>query len=132
MANAALREIIKADFARAITKRTGVEHVFEYRFAADAGRKWRSDIAFPSVKVAIEIDGGLWTYGRHNRASSVLADMEKGNAYVSRGWLVWHTPWEWIERGKKDRSAELLEEISAAITARVNEGVKNSGTTDFV
>lgn len=123
--------MIKAAFACDLTRITGVEHEFEYRFAAP-DRQWRADIAFPSVKVAIEIDGGLWTYGRHNRASSMLGDMEKGNAYVARGWLVWHTPWEWIERGKKDRSAELLEEISAAITARVNERVKDSGTTDSV
>lgn len=111
-----LREMIKAAFACDLTRITGVKHEFEYRFAAP-DRQWRSDIAFPSVKVAIEIDGGLWTYGRHNRAASMLGDMEKGNGYAARGWLVFHTPWEWIEGGRHDKSAVLRAQIAAAIVA---------------
>lgn len=121
MARAEIRELIKRSFAEEISCRTGVNHEYEYRFAADAGRRWRSDIAFPSVKVAIEIDGGLWTYGRHNRAASMLGDMEKGNAYAERGWVVFHCPWEWIDGGKRDKSFELVEQIAAAIKGRGND-----------
>ena len=112
------RTELKISLAEYIKRRTGAEYEFEYRFAQDAGRRWRSDIAFPAVRVAIEIDGGLWSYGRHNRAASMLADMEKGNAYSARGWLVFHTPWEWIDGGKRDRTYELLDEITTAITGR--------------
>lgn len=112
-----LREQLKQNLAAAVSKKTGADYVFEYRFAAP-DRKWRSDIAFPSVKVAIEIDGGLWTYGRHNRAASMLEDMEKGNGYAARGWVVFHTPWEWIDGGGRDRSAQLIADIAAAIKAR--------------
>ena len=112
-----LRELLKQVLAASVSDRTGVEYEFEYRFAAPE-RQWRSDIAFPAAKVAVEIDGGIWTYGRHNRAASMLDDMEKGNGYAARNWLVFHTPWEWIDGGKRDRSAQLIADIAAAIKAR--------------
>lgn len=51
-------------------------------------RKWRFDYAFPSRKIAIEIDGAIWTLGRHNRPRGYLNDMEKLNTAASMGWLV--------------------------------------------
>ena len=60
--------------------------VKEYKF--HEVRKWRFDYAIPSVKVAIEIDGGVWEYGRHNRPQGYINDMEKLNNAASMGWLV--------------------------------------------
>ena len=54
-----LRELLKQNLAAAVSKKTGADYVFEYRFAAPE-RQWRSDIAFPAAKVAVEIDGGIW------------------------------------------------------------------------
>ena len=51
-------------------------------------RKWRFDYSIPKYKIAIEIDGGVWTYGRHNRSAGYLADMEKFNAAAALGWVV--------------------------------------------
>ena len=112
-----LRELLKQVLAASVSDRTGVEYEFEYRFAAPE-RQWRSDIAFPAAKVAVEIDGGIWTYGRHNRAASMLDDMEKGNGYAARNWLVFHTPWEWIDGGRRDCSKQLIADIVGAIKAR--------------
>lgn len=64
----------------------GVEVVKEHLFHDT--RKWRFDYAIPSVKVAIEIDGGVWEYGRHNRPQGYINDMEKLNTAASMGWLV--------------------------------------------
>jgi hypothetical protein len=69
--------------------------------------------------VAVEIDGGLWIYGRHNRASGALADMEKGNAYAERGWIVFHTPWEWLE--DPAAAANLMEQVVGAV---INRGIE--------
>lgn len=63
-----------------------VECVKEFKF--HPVRKWRFDFAIPEYKIAIEIDGGVWTYGRHNRSSGYVADMEKFNAAASLGWVV--------------------------------------------
>lgn len=58
----------------------------EYKFHDE--RKWRFDYAFIDQKVAIEINGGTYICGRHNRAGSVLKDYEKLNHAASNGWLV--------------------------------------------
>lgn len=64
----------------------GVECVKEYKFHPD--RRWRFDFAIPEYKIAIEIDGGVWTYGRHNRAQGYIADMAKFNEAAALGWVV--------------------------------------------
>ena len=50
--------------------------------------RWRFDYAIPKHKVAIEIDGAVWTMGRHNRPEGYINDMEKLNTATSMGWLV--------------------------------------------
>lgn len=51
-------------------------------------RMWRFDYAIPEHRIAIEIDGGVWKYGRHNRPKGYIADMEKFNEAAAMGWLV--------------------------------------------
>lgn len=66
---------------------TGIEiPVAEYRFHKT--RRWRFDYAWPDYKVALEIEGGVYTRGRHTRPSGFLGDMEKYNAAACAGWTV--------------------------------------------
>jgi very-short-patch-repair endonuclease len=58
----------------------------EHRF--DAVRKWRIDYAWPSVKLAVELEGGAYTQGRHTRGSGFTGDMEKYNALSEQGWTL--------------------------------------------
>lgn len=51
-------------------------------------RKWRFDYAWPNYKIALEVDGGIWTQGRHTRGSGRLKDMEKFNAAALLGWRI--------------------------------------------
>lgn len=62
----------------------------EYRFARDAGRDWRIDFYFEANgrKVALEVEGGVWTGGRHTRPQGFSGDMEKYNALACRGILL--------------------------------------------
>jgi hypothetical protein len=60
--------------------------VREHRF--HPVRRWRFDYAWPSEKVALEVEGGVWTGGRHTRGAGFVADIEKYNAATVAGWRV--------------------------------------------
>jgi very-short-patch-repair endonuclease len=51
-------------------------------------RKWRFDFAWPPKRVAVEVEGGVFSHGRHNRPAGFIADAEKYNAASLAGWLV--------------------------------------------
>lgn len=65
-------------------------------------RKWRIDVAvaatgvvWPATEwniddraIAIEIDGGAWSRGRHVRGAGFVADLEKMNALTELGWRI--------------------------------------------
>ena len=70
-------DFLRDAFASDVFNRTSVSAVAEFYFALPE-RRWRSDLAWPDVRVALEIDGGTWVNGRHNRASSIFKEMEKG------------------------------------------------------
>lgn len=58
----------------------------EYRFAAP--RKWRADFAFLDDRLLVEVEGGHWSNGRHNRGSGFEADIEKYNAATMLNWAL--------------------------------------------
>lgn len=81
--------------------------VTEWAFAKDIGRRWRFDFAWPDEweshgeyagnmhgpLVALEVEGGAWTRGRHTRGSGFVKDLEKYNEASCRGWrLIRVTP----------------------------------------
>lgn len=75
-------------FTRLVKSDLKLEAVKEYRF--HPVRRWRFDYCIPDLKIAIEIDGGVWLDGggRHNRGQGYINDMEKLNAAASLGWLI--------------------------------------------
>ena len=64
--------------------------VAEYRFCPT--RKFRLDFAFPEIRLACEIEGGIWGHGgrggRHNRGAGFLADIQKYNLLCEHGWYL--------------------------------------------
>lgn len=71
--------------------------VREYQFHPT--RKWKFDFAFPDQKLAVEIEGGIWTNGRHTRGSGYRGDMEKYNAAALLGWKVLRFDGEAVRSG---------------------------------
>jgi len=63
-----------------------IPYVRELHFAPD--RQWRFDFSFPAKKVAVEVEGGIWSGGRHTRPQGFLGDMEKYNRAIELGWAV--------------------------------------------
>ena len=72
--------------------------VREHRF--HPGRNWRMDFAWPEYRVAVEVEGGVWGMGRHNRPRGFIADTEKYNAAAELGWIVLRFPGQAIKSGK--------------------------------
>jgi very-short-patch-repair endonuclease len=64
----------------------GVECVKEFKFHPT--RKWRFDYAIPEHKIALEVEGGVWTGGRHTRSKGFLNDVEKYNTGTLLGWRI--------------------------------------------
>ena len=60
----------------------------EYQFALVLGRHWRFDWAWPAQRVALEVEGGAFTQGRHTRGKGFIEDMDKYNAAQLAGWIV--------------------------------------------
>lgn len=58
----------------------------EYRFHVK--RRWRFDFAWPAHKLAVEIEGSVWTQGRHTRGGGFIADLQKYNIAAIEGWTV--------------------------------------------
>lgn len=79
--------IYNPSIVRAFFQQMGVpEPTTEHRFHPK--RKWRFDFAWPDVRLALEVEGGVWTGGRHTRGSGFLGDVEKYNAAAVMGWRV--------------------------------------------
>lgn len=57
-------------------------------YAFHPTRNWRFDYAWPDQKVAMEVEGGIWTGGRHVSAAGFFKDMEKKNAAAILGWRI--------------------------------------------
>jgi hypothetical protein len=51
-------------------------------------RDWRWDWAWYPQKLAIEVQGGVWSRGRHGRGSGIVKDMEKYSEGAALGWRV--------------------------------------------
>ena len=62
----------------------------EFRFHLT--RRWRFDYAWPHRKVALEVEGGTWVAGRHNRALGFRADCEKYSEAAIAGWCLIRRP----------------------------------------
>ncbi len=74
----------------------------EYRF--DPVRRWRFDYAHTTGQmyrdwIAVEIEGGVWSGGRHTRGKGFIGDMEKYNAATCAGFRVIRVTPDQVRKG---------------------------------
>lgn len=93
--------------------------VTEYRFDnRDCPRNWRFDFAWPDRHVAVEVEGGVWSQGRHTRGQGFISDTEKYNAAVMQGWRVLRYTRDAIESGRAITEIEQILRREPATAAR--------------
>ena len=73
------------------------EPVQEYPFHQE--RKWRLDFAWPGRQVALEVEGGTWTKGRHTRPKGYAEDCRKYSEAAIAGWIVIRVTGDMIRSG---------------------------------
>ena len=67
-------------------KSKGIEYVLEHKF--HPSRKWRADIAIPSLNVLVEFEGIISSKSRHTTVTGFTNDCEKYNQAQLAGWKV--------------------------------------------
>lgn len=87
----------------------GPELEREFRFHPE--RKWRADFAHIESRTLIEIEGGIYIQGRHNRAAGFIADAEKYLEAFLAGWSV-------VRLTSAQISTPTVERLIAAIRAQ--------------
>lgn len=102
------------------------EWIREHRFAAEiaggpgkglrkrldeAGlRDWRFDFACPQLMLAIEVEGGAWTGGRHTRGQGFAADLDKHDAAMRHGWTLYRCDPRMVRNGQALDTVRVLVE----------------------
>ena len=83
-----------------------IEFVQEFRF--HTARKWRADFHIKNTKLLIEVEGGIWSGGRHTRGKGYIGDMEKYNAATMMGYQVLRFSTEQVTSGFAIKQIEGL------------------------
>lgn len=76
-------------------------------------RRWRLDFAWPDRKVAVEVEGGTWTNGRHTRGTGFREDCEKYANAAILGWTVLRVTSDHVRTGQAIKWLEQLFEREA-------------------
>ncbi len=100
-----------------------LEPVREYRFHPI--RQWRFDFAWPELKLAVEVEGGTWSNGRHTRGSGFEEDCEKYSQAMVLGWNVYRCTGDMVKSGAAINTIKVLIDLSEAKTeeARTEKAV---------
>ena len=111
------RERWEIEFAKQLDAEGNYRYWREYQFHPT--RKWRFDFIICRLEVqsiydskistsqaikdgkliAVEIEGGIYSQGRHTRGSGFMKDCEKYNTAAARGWKVFRFPSSMVEDG---------------------------------
>lgn len=83
----------------------------EFRF--DSVRRFKFDYGHLKLKIAVEMEGGIYTGTGHAKTGTYLKDMEKYNMAILRGWLLLRYAY-----GQEDRIAD---DVRKAIERRKKE-----------
>lgn len=97
-------EAIFNNQVRVVGLSAGMER--EHRF--HPSRKWRFDFAWPESKVAVEVEGGHWTGGRHTRGAGFEADCEKYMEAMVMGWRVLRVTASLVRSGRALNALEAM------------------------
>lgn len=90
--------ILERMFANQCLQTKQPDWLTEYEF--HGVRKWKFDLAWPDYMIAVELEGGAWSQGRHTRGKGFTDDCFKYNVAAIMGWTVLRGEKTLIKSGK--------------------------------
>jgi len=81
---------------------------FEQEFKFHPDRKWKADFHLIDKKILVEVEGGIWTGGRHTRGKGYLGDLEKYNAATMMGFQVIRFSTDQVKSGHAIQQIEKM------------------------
>lgn len=81
---------------------------FEREFKFHPKRKWRADFHLVEKMILVEVEGGIWSGGRHTKGKGYLGDMEKYNAATVMGYRVIRFSTEQVTSGLAIQQIEKM------------------------
>ena len=112
-----LRASYRVDYPAALMQQMEMVGItgFVQEYMFHPTRRWRFDIASEELMIAVEVDGAVWTQGRHTRGAGYIEDCRKMAEAACLGWLVLRCPSDWVQTG------EALRYVECAIKSRQGE-----------
>lgn len=108
------RVLVKKERVVSEGEATLVQHLkthkisFEQEYKFHPTRKWRADFLITGTKILIEVEGGVWSGGRHTRGKGYIGDMEKYNSASMMGFTVLRFCTEQVKSGIAIQQIEIL------------------------
>lgn len=105
---------------------------YEREFKFNDKRGWRFDYFFPSERVAVEYEGGIFAKGRggHSSVSGILRDIDKYNEAALAGIIVIRVTAQTVANGEAVRLLfRAIERAKCAIVARDGRVVEDTKRT---
>ena len=81
---------------------------FEQEFEFHPKRKWRADFHLVGKKILVEVEGAIWSGGRHARGKRYIGDMEKYNAATMMGFQVLRFSTDQVKSGHAIQQIEKM------------------------
>lgn len=104
--NKTQRLLLLKEFEQSMKNELGL---FATEFKFSKQRKFKFDYALVESKIAIEINGGQWIAGRHNRGGKGYeSDLTKLNLAQLLGWTVLQYTYEQLLRKEYLKDFELI------------------------
>lgn len=83
----------------------------EFPFGESESRRFRFDRAWPEQGVAVELEGGVYSGGRHVRGKGFEGDCEKYNLAEGLGWRLFR----FTGRQLRSNPKRCIEQVRAAL-----------------
>ncbi|WP_168396903.1 DUF559 domain-containing protein [Acinetobacter indicus] len=102
------QKVVSEGEAKLVQQLKALKIDFVQEFQFHDKRKWRADFHISNTKLLIEVEGGIWSNGRHTRGKGYLGDMEKYNAATMMGFQVLRFSTEQVTSGFAIKQIEGL------------------------